>query len=142
MARAEGIEVGDDARERGLRLDARLAAGDAGPLLGLRRLERAGERARQADRQHAVVDEAGGADGERRLDDVVPAEDQVAQLDQAGVRERRAHRDQTGRLGEPRGDRGGARHRGRRDRPATADKPYADPTLYVHVNRPFFTARA
>ena len=103
-----------------------------GPLLGLRRLERAGERAGQADRQHAVVDQAGRADRQRGLHDVMAAEDQIAQFDQPGVRERRAHGDQAGRLGEPRGDRGGARHRGRRDRPATTDKPHADPTLYVH----------
>ena len=50
-----------------------------GPLLGLRRLERAGERAGQADGQHAVVDQAGGADRQRRLHDVVAAEDEVTE---------------------------------------------------------------
>ena len=51
-----------------------------GPLLGLRGLERAGERAGQADGQHAVVDQPRGADRQRRLDDVMAAEDEVAEL--------------------------------------------------------------
>ena len=58
---------------------ARLATGDAGPLLGLGGLERAGERAGQADGQHAVVDQTRGADGQRRLHDVVAAEDEIAE---------------------------------------------------------------
>ena len=47
---------------------------------------RAAERGGQPDRQHAVVDQTRGAHGQRRLDDVVPAEDEVAERGQACVR--------------------------------------------------------
>ena len=87
-----------------------------GPLLGLGRLERAGERGRAGRRQHAVVDEAGGADRQRRLHDVVAAEDEIAERRQPGVGERRAHGDQPGRLGE-------ARRRPRRRRSSRSSRP-------------------
>ena len=86
MAGAERVEVGDDAGERGPRLRARLAARDPGPLLGLGRLQRARQRSGQAGRQHAVVDEAGGADRQRGLDHVVAAEDEVAETEAARLR--------------------------------------------------------
>ena len=92
--------------------------------------------------QHAVVDQAGGADRQRRLHDVVAAEDEVAERRRPGVGERRAHRDEPGRLGKPGGDRRRARHRGRRDRPAATDQPHPDAAIYVHTIGPFDTARA
>ena len=73
------VEVGDDARERGRGSSRASRPVMPGPLLGLGGLERAGERGGQADRQHAVVDEARGADRQRRLHDVVAAEDEVAE---------------------------------------------------------------
>ena len=142
MARAERVEVGDDAGERGLRLQPRLATGDARALLGLRGLEGAGERAGQADGQDAFVDEARGADRQRRLHHVVAAEDEVTEADEPGVGERRAHRDEPGRLREARGDRRRARHRGRGDRSAATHEPHTHAAFYVHSVGPFDTARA
>ena len=54
-----------------------------GPLLGLGGLDRAAQRLRQADREHALVDQARRADRQRRLHHVVPAEDEVTQRRQA-----------------------------------------------------------
>ena len=90
VALAERAQVGGDARDRGARLGARLAVGDARAHLGLRGGELRGDGLGHPGRDHAAVDEPRGAHRERRLDDVVAAEDEVAQLRQAGVRERRA----------------------------------------------------
>ena len=79
VALAEGAQVGDDARDGGERLRARLAVGDAGAHLGLGGGEPAGDGLGQPGRDHAAVDEPGRAHGERRLDQVVAAEDEVAE---------------------------------------------------------------
>ena len=90
VALAERAQVGGDARDRGARLAARLAVGDARAHLGLGGGELRGDGLGQAGRDHAAVDEPRGADGQRRLDDVVAAEHEVVQLGQPGVGERRA----------------------------------------------------
>ena len=86
VAGAEGVQVGDDARERGARLRARLAPGDPGALLGLGRLQRAAERRRAARRAARRRRRAAPRAAQRRLHDVVAAEDEVAERRQPGIR--------------------------------------------------------
>ena len=106
VAGAEGVEVGHDAGQRGLRLGARLAPGDPGPLLGLGRLQRA-RRAPRAGRRAArprppVARRAWPAASPRRR----ARRRRGRRARATGVGKRWAERDQAGRLGQPGGDRG------------------------------------
>ncbi len=125
MARAEAGELGAGARDGGERLGAGLAEGDAGAHLALGGGELGGDGLGQAVGQHAAVDEARGAHGERRLDEVVAAEDEVVEGGQAGLGERRAHGHEARRRGESGGDRGRARDRRRGDGTTAPDDPHA-----------------
>ena len=125
VAGAEAGELGAGARDGGERLGAGLAEGDAGAHLALGGGELGGDGLGQPVGQHAAVDEARGAHGERRLDEVVAAEDQVVEGGQAGLGERRAHGHQARRRGQPGGDRGRARDRGRGDGTTAPDDPHA-----------------
>ena len=80
----------------------------------------------QAERDDAVVDQPRGAQRQRRLDHVMAAEDEVAELGQPRAGERLAGRDQAGRLRETGGDGRRAGQRRGRHRAAAADEPHAD----------------
>ena len=128
LALAERAQVGGDARDRGARLGARLAVGDAGAHLGLGGGElrrdglghaRAGSRRRRRAARRGRRAASRRRRGRRRRGRRAPGRPASAN----GGR----HRDDAGGGREPGRDRGRAGDRGGGDRAAAADQPRAGP---------------